>query len=132
MWGKQVWEDDIDFEWPSQELLEKKGGEATLQSLEFKDWGVSITSIKITLSNGLSSPEFHKEGISQKLLKNAETIYFGDSKPAIRAVSAYDNGHQWHNIRCIKFFDAEFEEIGKYNPREFSFDDAQKFRLGEN
>ena len=33
MWGKQISEGEIDFEWPTQEFLEKQAPNASLQSL---------------------------------------------------------------------------------------------------
>ena len=118
LWGKQIDENQIDFEWPTQDMLAEGdiNGMTRLESLEFKDWGVSITSVRATLSNGKSSPVFQREGCSSDLLKNPKTITFDQKKP-IRAVSAYDNSHSWPNVRVISFMDGEGSTVYEYNPR---------------
>ena len=69
--------------------------------------------------------------MSDNLLKNPRTITFSKDQAAIRSVSAYDNGHIWHNIRCVTFLDENFNEISSYNPRNLSFLEKERYSIGE-
>ena len=64
-WGR-VGEDEIDFEWPTQELLDQMPRDVRLQSLEFKcdrdyddDYDIpALASVKVNLSHGFESEVF--------------------------------------------------------------------------
>ena len=111
-------------------MLADIDSDTRLESLEFMDWGVSITSVRVTLSNGKSSPPFHREGCSSNLLKNPQTITFDERFP-ISAVSAYDNQHTWNNVRAIRFLDSEGETVYQYNPKNQDLLDSVTYHLEE-
>ena len=54
MWGEQVQADQIDFMWPTQEMLGQMQHDVALESLEFmdSDEGPAISTIRCSLTNG--------------------------------------------------------------------------------
>ena len=53
LWGQKVKADDVNFEWPTQEMLDKMPSDVYLQSLEFKSVsGHLLSSVRVCLSNG--------------------------------------------------------------------------------
>ena len=65
LWGERVSEDEINFEWPTPEIFAQMQPDVTIQSIEFKTYSQSstaVSSVKVILSNGESSPVFEKSG----------------------------------------------------------------------
>jgi len=63
MWGKQLAANEINFEWPTQELLDQMPADASLRSLDLsyshqKSGQGALSAIKCTLSNEQQSPLF--------------------------------------------------------------------------
>ena len=61
MWGLKVNLNEIDFEWPTQEIFDQMQPDVTIKSLEFKDSSYVISSIRVNLSNNQSSPVFEND-----------------------------------------------------------------------
>ena len=60
MWGERnVGPNEIDFEWPAQEMVDSMDPNVILKSLDLKgnEWS-TVLSIKCTLSNDEQSPVF--------------------------------------------------------------------------
>ena len=72
VWGLRI-DYAYNFEWPTQQMLDQLAPDVYLQSMEFKDHGGCISSIKCTLSNGLSSKSFKGKNDAHY---NPETITF--------------------------------------------------------
>ena len=87
-WGFVIKDDqsDFDFEWPSQEEFDSMQPDTRLYSIVFTTDDHSkepcISSVKINLTNGHSSPLYKANGPKG----NERTIYF-DSRDEIRGVS---------------------------------------------
>ena len=59
MWGKKVADDELNFHWPTQEILDGLNPDVYLQSLQLKGVrNLVLSSVRVTLSNGLVSPVF--------------------------------------------------------------------------
>ena len=61
LWGEQVSDDEIDFEWPTQEAFDQMNPDVFIESIEFKsrhEYSHYVSSVKVNLSNGESSPVF--------------------------------------------------------------------------
>ena len=93
MWGKQAAHAEINFEWPSQELLDQMPAEVSLKSVLFASFlGTSVGTISFTqctLSNGDTSPLFSNTETKEQCMP--KVIHFDDGKK-VRRVQAGDNG----------------------------------------
>ena len=70
MWGKKVQHDEINFQWPSQEMLNEMEPDVWLESIQFKGIPeVVLSSVQVTLSNGQKSPVFEKSSIKHKYVE---------------------------------------------------------------
>ena len=87
MWGSDVETLNVDFEWPSTEVHELLHCDIKVKSIELKNIFGVISSIKISLSNGLSSPEFKSMESMNLMSENAKLIEFRDDQ-SIRSVSS--------------------------------------------
>ena len=61
LWGEKVSSDDIDFEWPTPEIFASMDPNVSIKSIEFKtncEDCSSLSSFKLNLSDGSSSPAF--------------------------------------------------------------------------
>ena len=61
LWGEKVSDDVIDFEWPSADIFASMDPDVSIQSIEFKtscQECSSLSSVKLNLSDGTSSPAF--------------------------------------------------------------------------
>ena len=86
--------------------------DGSLKSIEFKtscDDCSGVSSVRVSLSNGFSSPVFEK---SDHTHYNHETFNFDPNTP-IRAVEAYDGGNKVYRIR---FMDSAGRKVYEYNP----------------
>ena len=55
LWGENVSEEKINFEWPTPEIFAQMQPDVTIQSIEFKTiliWDYIVSSVKVNLSNG--------------------------------------------------------------------------------
>ena len=89
-WGLKVKREDIDFEWPLPDQYAMMDPGVRIESIEFKtdcDVCVHLSSIKVNLSNGQSSPVF--ENSEWPHHDNHEKIEFDPSTP-ITAVSGFE------------------------------------------
>ena len=57
-WAQRVVAEKINFEWPTQAMLDQMPPGVSLKSLHFKSISGLITSVKCTLTNGIESPVF--------------------------------------------------------------------------
>ena len=61
LWGKRYGkapDNEINFEWPTEEMFSAMTPDVSLKSIEFKDYLYGLASVKVNLSNGESSPWF--------------------------------------------------------------------------
>ena len=75
LWGEKVADHEIDFEWPTPEIFARMQHDVFIDSIEFKtrhEDSFYVSSARVNLSNGESSPEFVNADSSQ--LANHETI----------------------------------------------------------
>ena len=89
MWGQQVTLDKIDFEWPTQEMLDRWLPDVSLKSITFSTYdqnGAEVSSVQCMLSNNESSPLFDISGRSQF---HKKTINFDANRP-VKSVQAID------------------------------------------
>ena len=118
MWGRPIREDEIKFEWPTQEILNNLPADATLARLEFSTFdksAVEISSVKCHLSNRLESRVF--KGKRVESLKH-KVIKF-DPKRRVRFVQAKAKGKiNRAYVRRITFIDGMGQEIDSYNPSD--------------
>ena len=59
LWGVQASNEEINFEWPTPLLFSQMIPDVSIKSLEFKKYhpeGSALSSIRVNLSNGYSSP----------------------------------------------------------------------------
>ena len=111
-WGERVAAERINFEWPTQAMLDQMPPGVSLKSLHFKLCDGTISSVKCTLTNGIESPVFENPQFNHY---DSKTIEFDPKRP-VRAVSSYDlNGH-WIAIRELRFLDGAGSELYSYNP----------------
>ena len=84
LWGEQVPSEFINFKWPTEDLLDQSPGDTFLASMTFKAvFGQqNLCSVQCTLSNGVSSPIFEKEGCSFK--EPCEVIF--DAERPVRSI----------------------------------------------
>ena len=99
LWGKQIDEGDVVFEWPTQDDFAEMSPDVKLSSIEFKAAYSTLSSVKVNLSNEQSSEVF--ESASHSDYDNYQKIDF-DSNTSIRAVEAKE-GESY--VNSISFFD---------------------------
>ena len=77
LWGEKVSDSEIDFEWPNQETFEQMRPDVSIDSIEFKTMRKNsfyVSSVKVNLSNGRSSPVFENSNWTQH--NDHQTINF--------------------------------------------------------
>ena len=77
LWGEKVSDSEIDFEWPTQETFDQMRPDVSIDSIEFKTMRENsfyVSSVKVNLSNGRSSPVFENSNWTQHT--NHQTIDF--------------------------------------------------------
>ena len=102
--------------------------EVSLKSIEFESIGKGISSVKVNLSNGESSPYFEAE-YEYYGHENHEVIKF-DKAPvsSIRAVDAYDSEDL---IGALQFYDKD-KVVYDYNPEDYSTKENLRYQLNSN
>ena len=61
MWKNDCNDDDVNFEWPTQEIFDSLKTDVYLKTLIFKCWRqgcAAVSSVQVILSNGLASPVY--------------------------------------------------------------------------
>lgn len=114
MWGKLVRDEQIDFEWPTEQVLDMWDADVTLKSIEFKTWiddGSAISSVQVKLTNGRESPVFEKAGVETFC---AKTIAFDQHRP-IKTVEAIEGAAK--QTYWISFLDENCDVVDEYNPQ---------------
>ena len=82
LWGKHVSENEVNFQWPSIELLKQMDRAVHLKSIKFKCYTNGlITSVRCHLSNSVSSPTFKQQGLDASYLQDTRMIEFDQSRP---------------------------------------------------
>ena len=110
-WGERVTARKINFEWPTQAMLDTMPDDVSLKSLHFKYYS-GISSVKCTLTNDIESPVFENSQVDHYRPK---TIEFDPQRP-VRAVSSCDNNGQLNYIYELRFLDGAGSELYSYNP----------------
>jgi len=139
VWGAEVAEKYIDFEWPTQEEFDQMSPEAKIQSLEFKSTSSKeveswLGSVKVNLTNGESSPIFENSKHDPTLWERQETIEF-DQNVSIRSV---DSTFLYEYIYALQFYDGNEELAQEYvasaipDYEEYVYDPSSRYELAEN
>jgi len=79
MWGKAN-ENAINFEWPTQKMLDGMPSETKLESITFKETAhgrAFVSSVQCHLTSGEASPEMKTTG----KLREEKTIHFDRNRP---------------------------------------------------
>ena len=110
LWGEQVKLDQINFEWPTQEILDQLPTTCQLTSMTFKTANgyTRVGSIQCMLSTGQSSPVFEKEGISYQ---GPQTVIFNNAERPVRSVYGRDRDGNKNFIARIDFMDKNGSQI---------------------
>lgn len=114
MWGKKADTDAINFEWPTQEIMDQWPEDVHLKSITFSTFGVSqtvVSSVQCTLSTDEKSPLFDTKGVDQH---HSKTINFDAARP-VRSVQARDNSNSPYT-HAVTFLDRDGSVIDIYNP----------------
>ena len=107
--------EDIDFEWPTQEMFETMNPNDSLHSLEFKMRSrIGLGSVKVNLVNGESSDALEKSGVSGDYADfwHDEKIWFKPDN-SIREVGACT---KMNSIVLLQFYDSTGNKQHEYNP----------------
>lgn len=103
----------LDFEWPTQALLDQMPASASLHSLEFKSsFSGPIASVRVNLTHGFSSRVFEKQ---DGQFQSRQTITFDVKRPIKKVQGADQNG----TLPClyrVKFMDKEEKQVSMYDP----------------
>ena len=104
MWGGQVAVDEINFEWPTQEIADQWPTDVSLKSIQFSvgRQGILLSSVECFLSTDKTSPLFNTTGQGQ----------FDANRP-IRRVQAISG---FVGIYRVTFLDRDTNEVDSYNP----------------
>ena len=102
MWGEKVTEDEIDFEWPTQSMLDDMEPDVTLRSLELRanKQYYELSYVRCELSNKVKSPIF--EGVGDAEHGKARKVISFSRLPKVRSVTAMDG---WNSVCRLRFFD---------------------------
>lgn len=66
MFGQQVPQDVITFDWPDHDKFEQFSPDTRMEAVTFKTDGNDLTSIQVHLSNGESSEVFQRERVNHR------------------------------------------------------------------
>ena len=114
----------INFEWPTQDVLEKMPPDMQLRSMEFASdvnmTNNAIAAVRCGFSNRMYSPKFETKSYNPAKTK---TILFSSLRP-VRKIQVQDNNSS--SILKMVFFDSNNQEIGNYNAN------SQKHRMGRS
>ena len=116
LWGRQASADEINFQWPTEDLLSSLPEDVKLESLHFKrnsDYG-PLGYVKVTLSNGMASPEFCKPNSSREI--EMAPCRFDPRRP-VRSVQGDDSKGSVPFVKSLTFLDERDYEVGAYNPK---------------
>ena len=115
--------------------------DAQLQSIDFKSNSEGLISVKVGLSNGLSSPEYEGtecEGKSSDYADNEYSVNFEQNVPARSVIAAILKGDDhWYDsygyFDSIRFNDSEGSSIdGDYLKPSLEYLSETKISLDEN
>ena len=112
MWGYEARAEEIDFQWPTNDEIEKMTPDVTLKSLTFKSKFGAISSVQIRL-NHATSKFFEKQSNRHEHKQTIEFIDVGK----VRAISA--NEFKIKNSGCIRkieFMGVNESQTVKYDP----------------
>lgn len=128
MWGEQVAADAINFEWPTQAMIDQWPADVSLKAITFStsDRVGSIASVQCTLSTNEQSPLFDTTGVQ---LYHSKTIYFDANRP-VRSVQARDDNSDF--IYRVTFADKDRRDIDCYNPNIWNKDGIKTHAIAEN
>ena len=127
LWGERSLEEEINFAWPTPEIYATMQSNVRLSSIEFETYCEgcsSLSSVKVNLSNGQSSPIFKDEDYSHY---NKETITFDPNRP-FNSIAAYDGPS---NTGLIRFMDSSENEVYVYDPNNWSRATVE-YKIGDN
>ena len=111
VWGEKVNQDEINFSWPPQEVMQNWESDVSMKSVEFatcQQSGVGLAFVKCTMSNGEESPMI---GSDNHTPHNNKVFNFDEMRP-VRAVQARDS----NCIHRLTFIDGDDNEIDAFNP----------------
>ena len=104
----------INFEWPSQELLDRLPADTTVRTLVFKtSKSVNrVCSVQCKLSNGVESPVFEKAGVGYQA---PVTLNFTNDRP-VRSIFGRSGATARDRVLRLDFMDQDGVEINSFNP----------------
>ena len=126
MWGKQSDLEDINFEWPSQFLIDRNP-EIKLKSLELGSKHAALSYVRVNLSHEISSPAFMNEDHSHP---KSATIRFDQDVVPVRKISASDKKGAEECLRELRFKDYAGNQIGLFNPADHNLEQTE-FEIGD-
>mmetsp|Transcript_22272 Transcript_22272/g.26086 ORF Transcript_22272/g.26086 Transcript_22272/m.26086 type:complete len:119 (-) Transcript_22272:205-561(-) len=115
LWGVQVTADRIDFEWPSQSMIDQMEADVTLSCMTLKSMPNSISSVHLVLSNGWKSPLFERAGFQQEMEQTIEFDFDHPVKAVEASVRKLNDANQF--IKRLRFLDERENEVAEsYDP----------------
>ena len=87
MWGAEIGDYHAYFKWPNKRM--NMTAEMSLKSIEFKANGSILSSVRCTLTNGVSSPLFERAGATH----GQPAIYNFDPKRKVCKVELSSNSN---------------------------------------
>ena len=116
LWGK-TGGSPINFEWPTQAILDTMPADVRIQSLDFKidSSYQNLASVKVTLSHNFSSQVFESKGIEFNYQKRLDF----DAQNQIKRVKAAPNDGVWEYVYNVKLMNKQTSEFGICAPNYF-------------
>ena len=114
MWGEQVPETEINFQWPTSDMIEDLPEDVNLKSVTFASRNVDklcLSSAMCVLSNGHQSENFEYQLCDHEKYERS-TI---DARLVRKVQATIKDDH----IKRIDFLDYDDNELGTYNPRKY-------------
>lgn len=125
-WGEKVRADQVNFEWPTQEMLDRMQPDVHLQTLEFKG-DYALSSARCILSSGESSPVFENADYEHECL---DVVNLDPNRRA-RVVMAHDMEGEGSYAVCLKLLDGFGCPVGEFNPGGYDCE-CTRYEIKEN
>ena len=109
MWGRNMPLSHVNFEWPTQDMLDQWEPDVAIKSIELKNAGsLFISAVQVNLTNGQSSPVFSN---TLYMHENPRTMNFDQNNKPVRRVAGGDCETQ---VSQVVFYDAAGDVIDSY------------------
>ena len=102
-WGETVRPEEINFQWPTQEVFDQMDSQVYLKSIQFKNNGYgAVTSVACFYSNDEESPVFEQANYKHK---QVQMLDFEAMRP-VRKVGANCNVTPFRYVIRMRFLDS--------------------------